>query len=623
MINLTKIYEAHMGWQDMLGTLNSQYDATYSFYKDLVDEIRNSKWKLSSPLRLELVDPLFGVKANGLPDDKAYMYYLKPHFTENQASETAAIIGQDIQKKLDDGTYVANYFAIYDLRVLKDVAQKLSSNDPLVQGQGVAALNKATDRMNTDPFSFTIEMINEIRRLLAELGEGARPLMKPGQGFFARYERWSDAASTLKHTKFPHVSGSFQSPTPTDYMAVQAVCGPDLSKGESMTTVAFGGAARFTPPRIVSQTPTNWVCEGLGDLSADMIFSYPFQSAKTTEEGVVGFLKNNIRPEILGTTDSSGFIKWWENNVEEQIRAKYKEFSRSYEEIVKNLITQLHATKDSSFNMGPAPNGIVQSIRQQLRLDLLVLGELLKDQYQIQKKQPLPIQYFNSKEEPAPIKPPEIPRPVMAGGARYYKPTLRLTLLQALKNGSNAPGAVDAQPTQTSIFEYDRLAPLLYGQPVATTLPTPRGHALQLQKEIEFEFETLLWMLRRIKVARIDGQDRITSNELENADLEEQVQKITSKAEAFGKLLGVGESQDGAIVTLPTKEVRDVAINALEDIMALANEVHMYGAIANAVSWDKIRNVEAASDTQKEFNSKVQKQVQQLGGSMTRMGGPR
>lgn len=613
MFNLSKIYEAHMTWQEMLARMNSQYDATYSFYKDLVDEIRNSKWKLTSPLRLELVDPLYGVKANGLPDDKAYMYYLKPHFTENQASETAMMVGQSIQKQLDDGSYVAQGFAPYDLRVLKEAAQKLSSNDPIVQGQGVGTINKALDRVNMDAFAYTVQMIDELRRITSELGEGARPLMKPGQGFFARYERWSEAAESLKTVKFPQISASFRAPKATDYMAVQAVCGPDANeKDTSLTPVTFGGSASFTPPRIVSQQPTNFVCEGLGDLTADMIFSYPFQSGKNTQEGLVGFLKENVRPEILGDRDNSGFIPWWEANVENKIKAKYEDFGRDYETIIKKLIAQLHTTADSKLNMGPAPNGIVPSIRQQLRLDLMVLGELLKDHYQMQHQQALPIQYFSSKPEPVPG--------VISSGVRYLKTVPRSTLLRSLKEGSNAPGVFGGQPTQTSILEFDRLAPLFYPELATPSLATARGHALQIQKELEYEFETLLWMLRRIKVAQVDGEERISSN-LENSELEEKVQKITEKTEAFGKLLGVGEAEDGAIVKLPTQEIRDVAINALEDILALANEVHMYGSIANAVSWEKIRNVKAAGQQQREFNSKVQKQVQQLRGSMARIGG--
>ena len=438
--------------------------------------------------------------------------------------------------------------------------------------------------------------------------------MNPGQGFFARYERWSEGADALKAVKFPRVAAAFQTPKPTDYMVVQAACGPDASNGETLTTVSFGGAARFTPPLLVSQRPTNYACAGLGDLGADLIFSYPFQSGQNGSENIVGFLKANLRPDILGDRDSSGFIPWWEKTVEGQMKAKYKEFSRDYEKIVKALISQLHATKDSGFNMGPAPNGIVESIRQQLRLDILVLGELLKDQYQFQMKQPLPVQYFNSKAEPTPG--------MISSGVKYPKGIARSTLLLSLRSGANAPRVTGGQPTQTSIFEYDRLAPLFQPEYLASSLSAPRGYALQIQKELEFEFETLLWMLRRIKLIQVDGEERISSD-LENSDLEAQVQKVTDKAEAFGRLLGVGESAEGAIVQLPTKEVRDVAINALEDIMSLANEVHMYGAIANAVSWEKIRNIEAASERQQEFNSKVQKQVQQLGGSMTRMGGPR
>ena len=168
-------------------------------------------------------------------------------------------------------------------------------------------------------------------------------------------------------------------------------------------------------------------------------------------------------------------------------------------------------------------------------------------------------------------------------------------------------------------MEFNRLAPLLFAENDKKTLGVPAGHALQIQKEIEHEFETLIWMLRRIRVVSVDGVKRISSN-LENADLEAQAQKITAKLENWAKLLGVDEQGGADVLVNPsTGEVRDVIMNALEDLAALTNEIAMYGSIANAVSWEKLRRLD--SPEQQQFQNKVQKQVQQLGNSMTRMGG--
>lgn len=607
MVNLTRVYEAHMAWQEMLAKINNNYDVTYSFYRDLVEEVRNSRFQISPPYRLDMKDPLFGVTAKDMPEDKAYMYYLRPNFTEFQSSETARDVGRELAARLR-GAELQSLMMPQEIRSLQEIATKLLSEDVNVQGQGVGLLNRALNQSLTG-LSITQDFASELRQTAQKLGVGAQPLLFPGQSFLARYERWSDGAAALQKSKFPKVSGMFSTAKPIEYLGVQALCGPDVdSRNESVIQIRFGGAGQFTPPRLTHSQAS--ICHGMGEYgaqSSQLMFRIPIQVGSQTYEGITEFLKGEIKPEVLGSSSTSGFNNWWEKKVEPQVYERYQQFGREYENIVAMLIAHWHQKEDSSWNMGPAANGILASLRQQMRLNLLILGEVFKDLHEIQKGQPVPRSLLSSLAEPQPQR--------LASNVNYIKTAPRSTLLQALRDGGQTSETAE---TRKSVLEYSRLAPLLFAENDKKAVSAPLGRALHIQKEIEHEFESLIWLISQIQVVEKDGRKRISSK-LENADLEAQAQKITSKLEEFASMLGVDEQGTKPGVVSPTTgEVRDVIMNALEDLAALTNEVAMYGSIANAVSWEKLRRLE--SPEQQEFQNKVQKQVQQLGSSMTQMG---
>lgn len=130
--------------------------------------------------------------------------------------------------------------------------------------------------------------------------------------------------------------------------------------------------------------------------------------------------------------------------------------------------------------------------------------------------------------------------------------------------------------------------------------------------EVENQFATLNGLLKTIEIKNMAGR-QVVQSPLENYQLEEQVTAIQTALSKVSSLLGIGESSEGAIVTL-NKAQADIAVQALEQLQSLASEIMMYGSMANAVSWDKIRNIKRLNMEQDKFNNQVQEKLSQLRG---------
>lgn len=131
-------------------------------------------------------------------------------------------------------------------------------------------------------------------------------------------------------------------------------------------------------------------------------------------------------------------------------------------------------------------------------------------------------------------------------------------------------------------------------------------------KEIENQFAILNGLIQQIKVDESQGR-KVISSTLENYQLEEQLTNIQSALKQVSTDLGVGDSPTGAKVQL-NKQQRDLAVSCLEHLQSLASEVMMYGTMANAVSWEKIRNLKRLNMEQEQFNNDLQAKLAAMRG---------
>ncbi|MGZ3774169.1 MAG: hypothetical protein ACXVCY_11535 [Pseudobdellovibrionaceae bacterium] len=144
-------------------------------------------------------------------------------------------------------------------------------------------------------------------------------------------------------------------------------------------------------------------------------------------------------------------------------------------------------------------------------------------------------------------------------------------------------------------------------------------------KEVELEFAKLDWLIRKIKIVK-DGDKEVVQSTLENSDIDEQFKKIQSSLENVATLLNVGKSQNITATTQNSFKLnnhqRNLVITCLENLQALGAEIMMYGSMANAVSWDKIKNLKKVNEEQQKWNNEVQAQLAKMRSLMKQGGQP-
>lgn len=599
MVNLAEVYEAHQNWSEMLEQMTGMFNASYGFYNAFVNEVRDSQGgKPNRPLNMSY--PMNGVKAKDLADGKEDLYFTNPKFVEPMQVDTVNDVAAYISQSLQSEAY--KYFLPPELETLKKIRDLLANDDIMKKAQGLLELNKALATAAQTMY-FTSEGLQELRKIYAMLG-APNPLLEPGRGFGATYEQAPTTAETLKGVNYYRVVGMYKTDHITDALVMQMVCGPDAENGENLIRNTTGFPAIFMPPQI--QKPNEDlknVCYGSGEIPTSGIYRMPVRGADGKQyTGYLDYLKSNIRPSVLGGEESV-FPDWWKKTTESQVQAAFEGFGAKYDTIVANLISKIYREGNSSLNAGPMANGAITSLFQEARVYQVVLGELLKDTYQAQKNSPLPNSYFSNdkQQEPAVI--------YTRQQAMYGK----IPLLSML--------------AQTPTLEFDRLIqPFTLNPNVKSLARPPRGYSLQIQKEVEQQLSVMNGLLKQIKVVTVPDQDSwwnsakqwvgmgghtAIQSDLENSQLEDQLKKIQETLSQFSALLGVGDNNDGALVSL-NDDQRDIAVTCLESLQSLATEMMMYGTIANAVSWDKIRNLKNLNMEQEKFNNEVQKQLSKI-----------
>lgn len=606
--NLLDVHTAHANWQSHLSKLNGMYDVSFHFYKDFVDEA--FKGTDGSTSRLDTKDLFFGVTPEGIVAGEEDIMFSRSDLMIPLEHKKVREVGAWLQAELGRGSRGSerSMRAIFNehgkAALFDQIATQLQSQDPLIQAAGLESLYlESAPKAGHLTVAEYFAKVNEIRR---KIGVDPRPIHEPGRGFFERFERWSKVAPRLEGLAFDRITGRFRTPKVTSHLLLQMMCGPETEKGQSVIEASNGFPAHFVAPRIAfgkGSRPN--ACERVGaELDSRFLFTAGpgVEDAGVKYASALDFVKKNIPSRILGSKEQSGFLKWWEDNVDKQMIKAYGSFGESYKNIVRELIGTLWTSEDSSWNQGPVANGIVESIRQQMRFDLMVLGELFKDNYAYQvewsklqkalrereyEKQQnllervmserkdvvaelstkLPGHHFDDRQEPEPL--------VSSDGGEFR-------LFEALRRGGRPKNVPVPLHHQTSIFEWDRLA-------ASSNVKTAksRGRALKFQKEIELEFEKLFGLLYKI---RVDGSGKIISGDLENAALEEQSKAIMGRLGKLSEEMGLtAENFMGSRRNLPERV--KIAIACIEGLQEISKEVVSYARVANAVSWEKMNKV--------------------------------
>lgn len=590
MANMSEVYQAHQAWSDNLNNLTSMYNTSYNVYSQFVNALLDFRSNSDGVKILDRAYPFYGVVASGLKEGKEDLYHSFPNMIEPMQLDTIKEVVAQIDANFANKSYEAMRFPKQYQAELKRIRNSLASDKNEVIAKGIEDLKLSLEvnvrnlRSNADSAYST-----ELSRILKALGK-PRPLMEPGRGYL---ETFADAPSniqSLKGTKFPKSSGQFMVAKITDYLTGQMICGPDAEKGESSIKHTNGFAAQFLPPSLIDGKDNfENICDVLmPSVRTEHLYTGKFRSNDGKDyDGAIGYLKHKARSSIMSSP--AAFEKWWADNTESQMQKAFTEYESSYSEVIGNMLEKLTREKSTVINRGPLANGILLAIFQEARLNLIILGEILRDTAKVQKVK-LPDDLFDRKQE-SPIK-----------YSKYEQTGLTMPLLELIG--------------RSRTFEFDRLSQPFTNVPdLKGVRQDPTGYRFLIQTEIDDAFIQLSNIIKQIKVVNENDTFKVTST-ITNKQLEDEFENIQIKLTEMANLLGVGDNAAQAKVQLSTSQ-NETALLALENLRGLGLELMSFGNIANSVNWNKIRQIEGQSSNQATINKIVSEKLEIMQKRMT------
>lgn len=555
MMNMSEVYEAHQNWQQALEQLTAMFNTSYAVYNDTIAEIRNIRFNESAVQPLTMPMLLAGVKAKGLPQDKQEVYLLRPDYALGMQLETAKDAGVYIRQTL--GTRNADFFVYpQEEKKLSAIAAQLESGDEKRVYQGLQALKSLQEAVEYN--TSTQDALRIVQGTMNILGSPVIP-RGPGQGFFATYESVPSSAENLRGAGYYRVTGAFQTPKITDHLVVQMLCGPDVEADGKVVRNAKGFPMVFAPPQITPAGQDLFACNAIGaNLPAEQIYSYPMEVGNKTYHGAVSYLAQTARPSIVGNQDTEAFEDWWKIRTEKQMMDAFEVYSKEYQSIVAKLMEGLFTEGKSMFNGRPPSFNPWSTFKA----------------------------FFDEKLAKRNIE----GGPIMNGGmdSSFQEMHIYLSLLEEIMKPSKN-------------FDLD------FGATLKKTYSNP------LLQAVEKEFKGLETLIRRIKVTKVDGS-KVVSSDLENYELEEQTKKIQEVLTAVSQKIGVGDEANPSIKNDLPLGKRELAVQTIEQLEALSTEIMMFGAMANAVTWEKIRDLKRINMEQEKYNNEIQAKMNQMRG---------
>lgn len=590
MTNMTEVYESHQSWSENLNNLTSMYNTSYNVYSHFINAVRDYRAGGDSVKMLDRTYPLYGVKAANMKAGSEDLYHSFPQMVQGAQLETIQSVVSQIDANLNSDAYQKQLrLWPQEIKTIKGIRDMLANSDLKVIAKGLEELNKQI-MIAVQTQHRTRDYVIELNSIYGALGKNIKPLMQPGRGFLATYEDSPSNAQMFKGTPYPRSSGIFITGKISDYLTAQMVCGPDVEKGEKVVKHRMGFAAQFIPPtlRAANDDFSNY-CDGiLPNKSVEIFYGLPYKSNDgKTYAGPIDYLKNRMRDGVIAQADS--FDKWWNKNTEQQIKTEFRQYENSYSEMISKMMEKLNRTDSSFMNRGPLSNGVLIAMFQEIRMNQLILGEILRDTVKA-NKQVLSTDLLDPKMEEA------------VKFARKEVNSDELPLLSLL--------------SRSSTLEWDRLTqPFTKVSEIKGATKMPTGYRLKVQSEIENEFARMNGLLQKIKVVE-DGDVFKVDSPVLNSQFEEQLGAIQIKLTNFADLMGIGEAPEKAVVQL-TPSQKEIALAALENLRNLGMEMMMFGNIANAVTWSKIRQIENLNMAQQDLNRRVGDKLQGMQGRLT------
>jgi hypothetical protein len=396
-VNNADVEQAHQAWLDKVLGFMSSTALARDFYGFLIDDLKAKQThdrdlKSGVAFAKAVQDfssrtyPFFGVTPQKLPntvkhpDDWAEMYTKNPQQLENWQKEAVGNVAQEACKTNTAG------FLPADKEKLKSICEKLLSQDNRKMAEGLLDLNKEAipDPRRTNPLN-TSDFTLFLRKVREKLGN-PQPVLYPFEGFTYAYE-----VKPLSQDRF----ATFQRPSErpwsfsknTDYFVYKMVCGT-VDPGEAITD-SEGRRLQFNPPKIVefkgnptykpdfcTQLPDNF--RGNGETAYFYRRDFIVDGKKYAGIGnvILQNLNKDMQDIINSEDDEYKFDNWWAKKYDAAMEATYGKLKDQYIQIQILLLRNLNQ-RNTIFNRGVVENSLVETMKQELRVNLMIQGELL------------------------------------------------------------------------------------------------------------------------------------------------------------------------------------------------------------------------------------------------------
>jgi hypothetical protein len=531
--NLSEAYMANQAWSEFLGLLTANYNASYAFYSDYTNHLKEEG---------SLIDrqyPLNGVTPKDIQENKESLYLTHPDNIQSMQVETTMDVAAWLAANIQSGYYKKLGFNQDQQQAMVRVQAGLANEDINVKGKAILELNSLISKSMMNVVG-SHDFGRELNAVYVRLGQPL-PMFEKGRGFAASILLAKPTMETYKDAKVEKVNGRFSTPDITDFYVVQMMCGPDVSQKEKVISTVKGFPAKFSPPALaLDEGDKDNLCFGASTQAwpKERIYNLPFSKQRTAPD----YLRANIDPEA-----AKDFAAWWDKGTESQLKEAFAGFKESYKEVSKKLYAGLNNTQMSAWNRGLVSNGAIIASFQELRMYNLVLGEILKDTYKAQTKTEIPQQYLNvTLDEKIAVSSQDF--------AKSQKP-----LLAHLGRGSR--------------FDFNTLV---------SKNPNAKTRSLKIQKQLENEFLVLNQLIQKAQKGLVKTKEFM-----------DQKTAIENKLSEFGVLLGVAVSgkamampkpgevvaEATSLVTLDDKQ-KALAVTCLELLQTVSQELVMYGNMA-------------------------------------------
>lgn len=438
--NLTPVMTAYQGWNQKIEKLSGMHEAAINFYSYILGEIQAATEKRMNPYpKIWREAPYNGVAPyvppGYDPSDFDQAGVASPEtlekFQRQKVKQLIAVIEREFIK---GGLYDRESFPILqkakleaEYRVLLQIVEDISSETRSVEARGLTKIHDL--RATFASVNNTSRMTDLLSKIVDFMGL-PDPDMVPGRAFLYAFKRHPYYQTLFKDVEYPKRPARYLLNNLSEYFIHQMICGPDIEKQEesvvdinnlecysdvkklpeSAIAESKGWRDELRPPQIrMPDDKIYYFCDKPDTPASNRMYSDKFyvdtQEGRQVFDGPLDYIGNRTRSSVL----NGNFNTWWETGIQSQIDKALLEYDTQYSviardfmksaltktfsyqnqklsQVVGGILDKLQDGKFDFFNAGPISNGAIYALKQESRLYLLILNEMLKDLWVPQMK---------------------------------------------------------------------------------------------------------------------------------------------------------------------------------------------------------------------------------------------